>query len=348
LVSGPFSEGDQVAGAPAEQNVFSSSDRTKPRSLGAQCLLALHPAPDGANIKGEGLAYKHSAPPEQSGNSLIIDSHQHFWQVGRFDYPWMSSDLGVLYQDYLPPVLEPILKANGVEKTVLVQASNSIAESNWLLELSDQFPFIAGVVGWVDLMNTNVADQINELARHSQFKGVRHLVESEPDDDWLAQPAVLRGLNELARHGLSYDLLVHTRHLRHVRTVVERCPDLQFVIDHMAKPPIASGEVADWAHQFQPLAEFSNIKCKLSGLVTEAKWNSWSTDDLRPYIDCSLDSFGPERLMFGSDHPVCLLASSYERVLDSFQEALKDLTDAEQAMIFSENAKKFYRLEPDS
>jgi len=276
---------------------------------------------------------------------MIIDSHQHFWQVGRFDYPWMSSDLGVLYQDYLPPALQPILKANGVEQTVLVQASNSMAESKWLLELSDQFPFIAGVVGWVDLMSPNVANQIKELARHPRFKGVRHLVESEPEDDWLAQPAVLSGLNELARYGLSYDLLVHTRHLRHVRTVVERCQDLQLVIDHMAKPSISSREVSEWAHEFQPLAEFSNIKCKLSGLVTEANWRSWTTEDLRPYIDCALDSFGPERLMFGSDHPVCLLAASYERVLSAFQEAVKGLTDRERAMIFSENARKFYRLE---
>lgn len=275
---------------------------------------------------------------------MIIDSHQHFWQVGRFDYPWMSSDLGVLYQDYLPPGLEPILKANGVEKTVLVQASNSTAESNWLLEQADQYAFVAGVVGWVDLMSPNVAGEIEQLARHPRFKGVRHLVESEPADDWLAQPAVLSGLNQLAAHGLSYDLLVHTRHLRYVRTVAEHCPELSLVIDHMAKPSIASNEIADWSKEFQPLAEFRNIQCKLSGLVTEANWSSWTTDDLRPYIDCALDAFGPDRLMFGSDHPVCLLAATYERVLDSFQEALKDLDDRQRTKIFRENAVNFYRL----
>jgi L-fuconolactonase len=260
----------------------------------------------------------------------------------------MTSDLGVLYQDHLPPALEQVLKANGVEKTVLVQASNSIPESNWLLNLSDQYPFIGGVVGWVDLMNPGVADQIEKLARKPKFKGVRHLVESEPADDWLARPAVLRGLNQLAAHGLSYDLLVHTRHLRHVRTVAEHCPQLRLVIDHMAKPPIGSGEFDEWSREFQPLAKFSNIHCKLSGLVTEANWSTWTTKDLRPYIDCALDSFGPERMMFGSDHPVCLLAASYERVLDSFQEALKDLGDAEHTMIFSENAMKFYRLGEDA
>jgi L-fucono-1,5-lactonase len=275
---------------------------------------------------------------------MIIDSHQHFWQVGRFDYPWMSSDLGVLYRDYLPPALEPVLKTNGVEKTVLVQASNSIEESNWLLELSDRYSFIAGVVGWVDLMSSTVDDQIKQLVRHPRFKGVRHLVESEPADDWLAQPAVLRGLTQLAAHGLSYDLLVHTRHLRHVRTVAEHCPTLHLVVDHMAKPPIASSEFDEWSREFRPLAEFSNIQCKLSGLVTEANWSSWTTDDLRPYIDCALDSFGPDRLMFGSDHPVCLLAASYDRVLDSFREALEDLSDAEQNKVFHDNAAQFYRL----
>ena len=275
---------------------------------------------------------------------MIIDSHQHFWQVGRFDYPWMSSDLGVLYQDYLPPQLEPILKRNGVEKTVLVQASNSIVESKWLLELSDQYPFIAGVVGWVDLTSSEVRDQIEQLACHSKFKGVRHLVESEPADDWLTQPSVLRGLNELAAHGLSYDLLVHTRHLPYVHTVAQSCPELRLLIDHMAKPPIGKGEFDIWSKEFRLLAQFENIQCKLSGLVTEANWNSWTTDDLRRYIDFAVDSFGPDRLMFGSDHPVCLLAASYERVLESFREALKDLSGIERNKVFHDNAVNFYRL----
>lgn len=275
---------------------------------------------------------------------MIVDSHQHFWQVGRFDYPWMSSDLGILYRDYLPPALEPILIENDVAKTVLVQASNSIAESHWLLELAEQYPFIAGIVGWVDLVSPDVAKQLEQLSAHPKFKGVRHLVESEPVDDWLAQPAVLRGLEALAAQQLSYDLLVHTRHLKHVDVVAERCPDLRLVIDHMAKPPIAGGEFNEWSKEFKPLAEFPNIYCKLSGLVTEANWNSWRKDDLRPYIDYALDAFGPDRMMFGSDYPVCLLVASYERVLESFQEALKDLNDGQRKKIFCDNAMAFYRL----
>jgi len=274
----------------------------------------------------------------------MIDSHQHFWQLGRFDYPWMSSDLGILYRDYLPGDLAPILQHNRITKTVLVQASNSVAESRWLLELANTKSFIAGVVGWVDLASPDLYTQLDELCADKKFKGVRHLVESEPSDDWLVQPAVLSGLQQLSARGLSYDLLVHTRHLKHVPQVVETCPDLVFVIDHLAKPPIARNEIEEWSAALKPLARYSNIYVKLSGLVTEANWTSWRTDDLRPYVDVALESFGPDRMMFGSDYPVCLLAASYDRVLDSFQEILKSLSDADRDKIFSQNAEEFYRL----
>ena len=269
----------------------------------------------------------------------MIDSHQHFWKLGRFEYPWMTSELGVLYRDYLPADLAPILKQNGVEKTVLVQASNSVAESRWLLDLADSNDFIAGVVGWVDL--TSPDTQLDQLCTHPKFKGVRHLVESEPNDDWLINPAVLSGLQKLSARGLSYDLLVHTRHLKHVPLIAETCPDLKLVIDHLAKPPIARNEIDEWSHALKPLGPYQNLYCKLSGLVTEANWSSWQTDDLRPYVDCALEFFGADRIMFGSDYPVCLLAATYDRVLAGFQEIVND-TDREK--IFSINAAKFYRL----
>ena len=267
----------------------------------------------------------------------VIDSHQHFWQVGRFDYPWMSS--GILCRDYLPADLAPIIQTN---RTVLVQASNSVAESRWLLELANTNSFIAGVVGWVDLANPDT--QLDELCADPKFKGVRHLVESEPDDDWLVRPAVLAGLKQLAARGLSYDLLVHTRHLKHVPFIAESCPDLPLVIDHLAKPPIARNEIKEWSRAFKPLANYPNINCKLSGLVTEANWSSWQTDDLRPYVDIALESFGVDRMMFGSDYPVCLLAASYDRVLESSQEILKHVSDSDRDKIFTRNAEKFYRL----
>ena len=271
---------------------------------------------------------------------FICDAHQHFWQLGRFDYPWMSKDLGILYRDYLPTDLAPILQQNGIAKTVLVQASNSVAESRWLLALAEKNDYTAGVVGWFDRSNADL-----HLSEHPKFKGVRHLVESEPNDDWLIRPSVLSGLQKLSARGLTYDLLVHTRHLRYVPQVAETCPDLKLVIDHLAKPPIARNETTDWSEAMKPLANYPNIHCKLSGLVTEANWNSWCADDLRPYVNHALEFFGTDRIMFGSDYPVCLLAATYDRVLDSFQEVLNTLNNAEREKIFSTNAAKFYRLD---
>jgi L-fuconolactonase len=274
----------------------------------------------------------------------IVDSHQHFWQVGQFDYPWMSSEVPVLYRDYLPPTLAPVLERNEVARTVLVQASNSLSESRWLLSMANDYPFIAGVVGWVDLTDAELEQRLPELISNPKFKGVRHLVESEPAEDWLVQPSVLKGLQTLASHKVTYDLLVHTRHLRHVKTVAESCPELSLVVDHMAKPPVASGEISEWLRELKAVAMFPNVYCKLSGLVTEANHSAWKLDDLRPFVESALELFGPTRLLFGSDYPVCLLAASYDRVLDSFRELLKELNDDERSRIFSKNAVEFYRL----
>ena len=276
---------------------------------------------------------------------FIVDSHQHFWQVGRFDYPWMSPEVRVLYQDHLPQQLKPILESCGVRKTVLVQASNSRSETLWLLKLAEQYAFIAGVIGWVDLTADDCSDQLDELTAHARFKGVRHLVESEPEDDWLAQPLVIKNLRRLAARGVTYDLLAHTRHLRHAIKVAESCPDLRFVLDHLAKPPIANREIDEWRRELKPLAALPNVWCKLSGLVTEANWTSWQAEDLQPYVDVALEYFGPQRLMFGSDWPVCLLASSYERVLETADKLLAGLSAKERELIFLQNASEFYRIE---
>jgi L-fuconolactonase len=275
----------------------------------------------------------------------IIDSHQHFWQVGKFDYPWMSSDVAVLYRDYLPATLKPIIARNGVTRTVLVQASNSLAETRWLLGLARRNQFIAGVVGWVDLMDPTLESTLRELTSNPLFKGVRHLVESESNDDWLIQAAVLKGLQTLAEHSVPYDALVHTRHLHRVRIVAESCPGLSLVIDHMAKPPIESGAISEWARELKVIAAIPNVYCKLSGLVTEANHTSWKVADLRPFVETALELFGPNRMMFGSDYPVCLLASSYERVLEVFQELLKRLSEEQRQRIFRDNAREFYRLD---
>ena len=280
-------------------------------------------------------------------NDLIVDSHQHFWQVGRFDYPWMSPEVDVLCHDYLPAALASVLNRNRVDRTILVQASNSLEETRWLLSLADQHAFIGGIVGWVDLESAEVARQLDEFTAHPNFKGVRHLVESEPADDWLIQDQVVNGLRQLSSRGLSYDLLVHTRHLKHARRVADECPELHFVIDHLAKPPVARREIDDWARHLKETALRPNVWCKLSGLVTEANWANWRVEDLRPYVEKALEYFGPARMMFGSDWPVCLLAASYDQVLESFEMLLAGLDEKGKRQIFSESAIEFYRIEDE-
>ena len=257
----------------------------------------------------------------------------------------MTPQVELLCSDYLPGTLEPILERNGVAQTVLVQASNSVEETRWLLELADQNSFITGVVGWVDLQSEEVGRELDELAAHQKLKGVRHLVESERVDDWLTKAGVVRGLRELASRDLTYDLLVHTRHLKYATEAVARCPDLRCVVDHMAKPPIAGKEIDEWARGLRQLAARPNISCKLSGLVTEANWTTWDVEDLKPYVETALEYFGPKRMMFGSDWPVCLLAATYERVLDAFQKLLSELSDEDRDLVFAKNASQFYRLE---
>lgn len=279
---------------------------------------------------------------------MIVDSHQHFWQVGRFDYPWMSAEVDVLCHDYLPQAIDPILKRNGVEKTILVQASNSLEETRWLLKLAEQNSFIAGVVGWVDLTAAGCADQLDEFAPHPRFKGVRHLVESEPQDDWLMQPMVRANLRVLARRGIAYDLLVHPRHLKYAVMLADSCPELRLVVDHLAKPPVARGEIDDWSRGLRELASRPNVWCKLSGLITEADWTSWRVEDLKPYVDRVLEIFSPQRMMFGSDWPVCLLAGSYEQVLESFERLLAHLKEKDRNDIFSGNALEFYRVREEA
>ena len=278
-------------------------------------------------------------------NDLIVDSHQHFWQVGRFDYPWMSPEVDVLCHDYLPPALTPVLKQNGVDKTILVQASNSLEETRWLLSLADENAFIGGVVGWVDLQSADAARQLDEFAAHPKFKGVRHLVESEPADDWLIQGHVLNGLRQLSSRGLSFDLLVHTRHLEYARRVADECPELHLIIDHLAKPPVARAEIDEWARELKEVASRPNVWCKLSGLVTEAGSTNWRVEDLQPYVEKALEYFGPARMMFGSDWPVCLLSASYDQVRESIERLLHDLDEKDKRRVFSESAIEFYRIE---
>jgi L-fuconolactonase len=277
--------------------------------------------------------------------TIAIDAHQHYWDVGRFDYGWREQGLPALDRTFLPAELEPQLDAAGVARTILVQVLHSAQETEWMLRLADAHPTIAGVVGWVDLTldPDSLAAELERLRAEPRLVGIRHLVHDEPDDDWLAREDVGRGLAVLERLDVPFDLLLRPRHLRHVPRLSERLPRLRMVIDHIAKPEIASGKTEPWASELRAAAENPNVWCKLSGMVTEADRASWTAQDLAPYVETTLEAFGPERLMYGSDWPVCTLAASYDRVIDALLTVLGELDDATDTQLFGGSARAFYR-----
>ncbi|MCS7219817.1 MAG: amidohydrolase family protein [Anaerolineae bacterium] len=275
---------------------------------------------------------------------LIVDTHLHFWDVDRFTYFWLTPEAGILYRNYLPSHVKPEMNRAGVHWGVFVQASHLLEETYWALELADQHPWIAGVVGWVDLADPWVGDTLDALMRFSRFKGVRHLIHEELDDRWLLRSAVQEGLKALAERGLTYDIVALPRHLPYLPEVIARHPTLNFVLDHMAKPPIASRDLDTWQQYLAAVAAFPNVYCKVSGLITEAKPNARITDELKPVIQVGIELFGFNRLMFGSDWPVCLLASSYTEVVSTTREALGDIGEEDQARFWGENAIQCYGL----
>ena len=276
----------------------------------------------------------------------IIDAHHHFWEIGRFDYVWMDAPVLLpLRQNFLPEDLSPILRRLNVKRSVFVQTISNLEENRWIFSLMDRYDFLAGMVGWIDLTSDAIEEQLDEFADHSKFVGVRHQTHDEPDG-WLDRPDVLRGLGALARRSLPFDLLLFPKHLKYVPELARRFPDLPMVINHIAKPSIKEGRLDDWEPTFREAARCENVYCKLSGMITEADWEYWKPADLRPYIEIVLEAFGPSRLMFGSDWPVCTLAGGYERAFKALAENTSDLSEAEQAAIWGETAKQFYNL-PD-
>jgi L-fuconolactonase len=272
---------------------------------------------------------------------MRIDSHQHFWRYSAEQYPWIQPNWPIR-RDFLPTDLDPLIAAAGVDGSIAVQARQSLEETRWLLELADQSPLIKGVVGWVDLRSPVVEQQLDELSRQPKFVGVRHVVQDEPDDDFLLGEAFQRGLAALKPFGLTYDLLVFPRQLPAAIKLVERFPEQPFVLDHLAKPPIKEGRLDPWRDLIRALAAFPNCHCKVSGMVTEADWSGWRADDFKPYLEVIATAFGAERLMYGSDWPVCLLAGSYGRVFGLAADFAQSFSTADQARFFGGNAAKFY------
>jgi len=277
-------------------------------------------------------------------NYSIVDTHVHFWDLDRFHYFWLKPEYGILYQTYLPEQIRQEMDKAGVQRGVFVQANHLLEENDWVLNLAETHTWIAGMVGWVDLTNPQVGAVLDKYMRNRRFKGIRHLIHEEADDRWLLRPDVQPGLEALTQRGLTYDIVALPRHLPYLPEVVSRHPKLNFVVDHMAKPPIASGDLDAWARGMQAVAALPNVYCKVSGLLTEAKPGTWP-EALKPVLQIGIELFGFDRLMFGGDWPVSLLASSYKEVVDATQAALAGAPEADLVKFWSGNATRFYRLD---
>jgi len=275
---------------------------------------------------------------------MKIDTHQHFWKYNNRDYVWMSAGMDRLRKNHLPSDLLPLMGTAGITGTVAVQARQCLEESTWLLQLADEYPFILAIVGWIDLSSDRVVEQLEQFAQHPKFRGVRHVVHDEPDDNFMLRESFLNGLRQLKRFGLTYDLLLFPRHLPIACHVVNRFLDQRFVLDHVAKPPIRAREMQPWERDLKRLATFPNVFCKISGLVTEAHWSSWTAQDFEPYLDVVLNAFGPSRLMIGSDWPVCTLAADYTSVMNLESDFIGRLSVDEQHAILEKNPIDFYSI----
>ncbi|MGL6159005.1 amidohydrolase family protein [Microbulbifer sp.] len=275
---------------------------------------------------------------------LRIDAHQHFWQLSRGDYDWLGPELEVLYRDYLPAQLQPLLAAAGVSKTVLVQAAESVEETEFMLRLADDTDFIAGVVGWVDMESEDAVSTLDRLARHSAFKGIRPMIQDIADTRWMLKPELEPVFTALIERGLTFDALVTPRHLEPLLVLLRRYPDLKVVIDHGAKPEIATGRTTEWAGDIARIASETSACCKLSGLMTEAGDNP-GFEILMPCMEHLLACFGAHRLMWGSDWPVLELAGNYPQWRAFAERFVAPLTEVQQQAIWAGNAERFYRLQ---
>lgn len=278
---------------------------------------------------------------------MKIDAHQHFWRHDPAIHTWMDHRMQILQRDYLPDQLLPLLQAHQIDGCVAVQADSSLRENDFLLGLAADHPWILGVVGWVDLQSDQLESQLDQFCQHSRAVGVRHIVQDEPDDRFLDAVPFRRGVKSLAARKLTFDLLIYERQLPAAIDFVRALPDVPMVLDHIAKPRIADAVLEPWASQIRELARAPHLMCKLSGIVTEANWLEWTAADVAPYIETAIETFGPERLMLGSDWPVCRLAAEYPQVKSLIEPYIATLSPTERAAIEGENARRFYRLDND-
>lgn len=277
-------------------------------------------------------------------DAMIIDAHHHLWKFNEEDYGWMDDSMAILRRDYLPADLGGLLQGAGVEGTVVVQARQTAEETGWLLGMAGRYNFIKGVVGWVDLRSQGLDEQLDEFTGNSRLVGVRHVIQDEPDEDFMLGKAFLQGIEKLAQHNLSYDLLIFPKHLKNTVELVRMFPEQRFVLDHMAKPFIRDGIMDPWRQDMEALAALPNVWCKISGMVNEADLKNWKYEDFVPYLDVVAEAFGTDRLMLGSDWPVCCLAGEYHEILAIPRRYFEDMDPAQQEKIFRSNAIECYNL----
>jgi L-fuconolactonase len=282
--------------------------------------------------------------PTSGINTIRLDAHQHFWKYNPDEHSWMNDQMTALKQDFFPSDLEPLLRKVGFDGSVAVQARQNLEETRWLLELADGFAWIKAVVGWVDLCSESVRRQLEEFSPNPKLAGVRHVLHDEPDDEFMLKPEFLRGLSQLREFNLAYDLLVFPKHLPIAVKLVKQFPEQRFVLDHLGKPLIRDGVIQPWRDDLLRMAEWPSVFCKLSGMVTEAKWNQWRLEDFHAYLDIVLDAFGPSRLMIGSDWPVCRLSAAYEAALHIVTDYISRYSVTEQAAILGESCARFYGI----
>ncbi len=275
---------------------------------------------------------------------MRVDSHQHYWHYHPVRDAWITDEMGALKRDFLPANLLPELRANGIDACVAVQADQSEGETRFLLDLAESHREIAGVVGWVNLLDEKVEERLEHFSQFEKLRGLRHIVQAEPDDRFLMRKEFLRGIRMLARFGFTYDILIYARHLAVADQFVQQFPEQKFVVDHVAKPQIKAGELDDWSRGIRAIAQRPNVWCKVSGLVTEADWKHWTPGDFRPYLDVVFEAFGIDRLMFGSDWPVCLLGGNYARVKAILDDYTQRFSAIDKEKIFGGNAVSFYGL----
>jgi L-fuconolactonase len=273
-----------------------------------------------------------------------IDTHQHYWRYDANEYGWIDDSMATLRRNFLPADVKREMERTGFDAAIAVQARQTIDETHWLLELADAHPFIIGVIGWVDLKAADAREQLTRVAAHPRLVGIRHIVQAESDDRFLLQPAFCRGVSVLEELGLAYDILIFRRHLPVAAEFVARFSGLRFVLDHLAKPDIRSGDIREWERDLRRLAACPHVSCKLSGLVTEADWHRWSPGDIRPYLDVAFDCFGADRLMIGSDWPVCTVAADYGRTMAVVMEYLDDRPARERDAVLGGNARRLWKL----